>query len=110
MGSLPGATMKVSALSLALLPLTFGYAIFRYRLMDVDLIFKRGVVYTLAAAIVVGIVFRAGGGRGRTGAHAAAQQRSDRPDSGCGGYGAAVRSGTQVDSGPHRPVFLSHAL
>jgi two-component system NtrC family sensor kinase len=57
MGSMPGATMKVSALSLALLPLTFGYAIFRYRLMDVDLIFKRGVVYTLAAAIVVGMYF-----------------------------------------------------
>jgi two-component system NtrC family sensor kinase len=57
MGSLPGATMKVSALSLALLPLTFGYAIFRYRLMDVDLIFKRGVVYTLAAAIVLGLYF-----------------------------------------------------
>src|SRR6202167_2770752 len=57
MGSLPGATMKVSALSLALLPLPFGYAIFRYRLMDVDLIFKRGVVYTLAAAIVVGLYF-----------------------------------------------------
>jgi PAS domain S-box-containing protein len=57
MGALPGATMKVSALSLALLPLTFGYAIFRYRLMDVDLIFKRGVVYTLAAAIVVGMYF-----------------------------------------------------
>src|ERR1700720_2556340 len=57
MGSLPGATVKISALSLALLPLTFGYAIFRYRLMDVDLIFKRGVVYTLAAAIVVGLYF-----------------------------------------------------
>jgi two-component system NtrC family sensor kinase len=57
MGSLPGPTMKISALSLALLPLTFGYAIFRYRLMDVDLIFKRGVVYTLAAAIVVGMYF-----------------------------------------------------
>ena len=57
LGSLPGAAMKVSALSLALLPLTFGYAIFRYRLMDVDLIFKRGVVYTLAAAIVVGMYF-----------------------------------------------------
>jgi two-component system, NtrC family, sensor kinase len=56
-GSLPGAGMKISALSLALLPLTFGYAIFRYRLMDVDLIFKRGVVYTLAAAIVVGLYF-----------------------------------------------------
>ncbi len=57
MGSLPGPAMKVSALSLALLPLTFGYAIFRYRLMDVDLIFKRGVVYTLAAAIVLGLYF-----------------------------------------------------
>src|ERR1700678_2774192 len=57
LGSLPDAAMKVSALSLALLPLTFGYAIFRYRLMDVDLIFKRGVVYTLAAAIVVGMYF-----------------------------------------------------
>jgi two-component system, NtrC family, sensor kinase len=56
-GSLPGPAMKVSALSLALLPLTFGYAIFRYRLMDVDLIFKRGVVYTLAAATVVGMYF-----------------------------------------------------
>src|SRR4029077_5484165 len=30
---------------------------FRYRLMDVDLIFKRGVVYTLAAAAVVGMYF-----------------------------------------------------
>jgi two-component system NtrC family sensor kinase len=57
MGAVPGAAMKISALSLALLPLTFGYAIFRYRLMDVDLIFKRGVVYTLAAAIVVGLYF-----------------------------------------------------
>ena len=55
MGS--GATMEFSAMWLALLPLTFGYAIFRYRLMDVDLIFKRGVVYTLAAAIVVGLYF-----------------------------------------------------
>jgi two-component system NtrC family sensor kinase len=57
MGWIPQAAMKVSVLSLALLPLTFGYAIFRYRLMDVDLIFKRGVVYTLAAAIVVGLYF-----------------------------------------------------
>ena len=56
-GSLPGTAMKVSVLSLGLLPLTFGYAIFRYRLMDVDLIFKRGVVYTLAAATVGGLYF-----------------------------------------------------
>src|SRR6202521_2700989 len=57
MGSLPDTGMKLSVLSLGLLPLTFGYAIFRYRLMDVDLIFKRGVVYTLAAATVVGLYF-----------------------------------------------------
>jgi len=57
LGSLPGTVGKLSVLSLGLLPLTFGYAIFRYRLMDVDLIFKRGVVYTLAVATVVGMYF-----------------------------------------------------
>jgi two-component system, NtrC family, sensor kinase len=57
MGSLLGTWMKLSVLSLGLLPLTFGYAIFRYRLMDVDLISKRVVVYTLAAATVGGLYF-----------------------------------------------------
>src|SRR5260221_4488620 len=49
--------MKISVLSLAFLPLTFGYAIVRYRLMDVDIIFKRGVSYTLATAAIVGGYF-----------------------------------------------------
>jgi len=57
MGWVPRALINFSVLSLVILPLTFGYAIFRYRLMDVDLIFKRGVVYTLAAATVVGLYF-----------------------------------------------------
>ena len=56
-GAMPSSAMKVSVLSLGLLPLTFGYAIFRYRLMDVDLIFKRGMVYTLAAGAIVGVYF-----------------------------------------------------
>ena len=56
-GALPTNAMKVSVLSLGILPLTFGYAIFRYRLMDVDLIFKRGMVYTLAAAAIAGAYF-----------------------------------------------------
>ena len=56
-GSTPGALMKLSVLSLVFLPLTFGYAIFRYRLMDVDLIFKRGMAYTLAAAFIAGMYF-----------------------------------------------------
>jgi two-component system, NtrC family, sensor kinase len=60
-GDLPGTVIKFSVLSLVLLPLTFGYAIFRYRLMDVDLIFKRGMAYTLAAAAVIGFYFTAVG-------------------------------------------------
>src|SRR6202521_4435050 len=57
MGAMPTTAMKVSVLSLGVLPLTFGYAIFRYRLMDVDLIFKRGMVYTLAAGAIAGAYF-----------------------------------------------------
>ncbi len=56
-GSVPTLGMKVSVLSLVFLPLTFGYAIFRYRLMDVDLIFKRGMAYTAAAAAIAGVYF-----------------------------------------------------
>jgi len=56
-GAMPSLPMKVTVLSLGLLPLTFGYAIVRYRLMDVDLIFKRGMAYTLAAAAIVGAYF-----------------------------------------------------
>jgi PAS domain S-box-containing protein len=48
---------KVAAVFLVVLPLTFSWAIIRYRLMDVDLIFKRGVTYTLATATVVGLYF-----------------------------------------------------
>jgi two-component system NtrC family sensor kinase len=51
-GTEPTALMKISVLSLVFLPLTFGYAIVRYRLMDVDLIFKRGMTYTLATAVI----------------------------------------------------------
>jgi two-component system, NtrC family, sensor kinase len=60
-GALATTPMKLSVLSLVLLPLTFGYAIFRYRLMDVDLIFKRGMAYTLAAAAIAGVYFAAVG-------------------------------------------------
>jgi PAS domain S-box-containing protein len=56
-GAMPNPLMKVSVLSLVFLPLTFGYAIVRYRLMDVDLIFKRGMTYTLTTAAIVGLYF-----------------------------------------------------
>ena len=60
-GAVPGLGMKVSVLSLVFLPLTFGYAIFRYRLMDVDLIFKRGMAYTIAAGAITAAYFAAVG-------------------------------------------------
>ena len=56
-----GWLMKLSVLSLVFLPLTFGYAIFRYRLMDVDLIFKRGMAYTIAAGAITAAYFAAVG-------------------------------------------------
>ena len=48
---------NLAGLSLVFLPLTFSWAIVRYRLMDTDLIFKRGVAYTLATGLIVGGYF-----------------------------------------------------
>jgi PAS domain S-box-containing protein len=55
--TVPSLLTKFAGLSLVFLPLTFSWAIVRYRLMDVDLIFKRGVTYTLATASLVGLYF-----------------------------------------------------
>src|SRR5712664_2238373 len=49
--------MQLSVLSLVLIPLCFGYAVIRYRLMDVDIIFKRGLAYTAATAGVAAVYF-----------------------------------------------------
>jgi two-component system NtrC family sensor kinase len=42
-----------SVLSLVLVPLAFGYAIWRHELLEAEMVFRRGVVYTLATAAVV---------------------------------------------------------
>jgi len=57
LGFIPNAWMNLSALSLVFLPVTFGYAIVRYRLMDVDVIFRRGIAYTLATATILAVYF-----------------------------------------------------
>ncbi len=57
--AVPTLLTRLAGLSLVLLPLTFSWAIIRFRLMDVDLIFKRGVTYTLATAALVGLYFGA---------------------------------------------------
>ena len=53
----PRLLTNLAGLSLVFLPLTFSWAIVRYRLMDTDLIFKRGVAYTLATALILGGYF-----------------------------------------------------
>jgi len=54
-GFVPRPWMNLSVISLVLIPLCFGYAIIRYRLMDVDIIFKRGLAYTAASGGVVAV-------------------------------------------------------
>jgi PAS domain S-box-containing protein len=60
-GQEPSDWMRLSVCTLTLIPLTIAYAIARYRLMDVDIIFRRGFAYTAATVCVLaafyGIVF-----------------------------------------------------
>ncbi len=57
LGVVPNQGMNLAVLSLPLIPLTWSYAILRYRLMDVDIIFEQGAVYTLATVAVLGIFY-----------------------------------------------------
>lgn len=54
MGVVPTVWMEITVLPLVLIPLTFGYAIIKFRLMDVDIIFKKGMASTLASLANVG--------------------------------------------------------
>ncbi len=54
---IPSFFEDLAGLSMVVLPLTFSWAIIRYRLMDTDLIFKRGVAYTLATSLILGGYF-----------------------------------------------------
>jgi PAS domain S-box-containing protein len=54
---MPSLYTDLAGFSIVFLPLTFSWAIIRYRLMDTDLIFKRGVTYTLATGLILGAYF-----------------------------------------------------
>jgi two-component system, NtrC family, sensor kinase len=53
----PSPEARLAVLSLGVIPLTWAYAILRYRLMDVDIIFQQGYVYVLATLSVLGMVY-----------------------------------------------------
>ena len=55
LGVTPTAKMELLAVPLGLIPLSFASAIVRYRLMDVEVIVKRGLVYVAAAAGIVAL-------------------------------------------------------
>jgi signal transduction histidine kinase len=57
LGAVPGPFMKLAIFSLPLVPLTWAYAVLRYRLMDVDVIFQQGYAYTLATLAVLGVFY-----------------------------------------------------
>jgi len=53
LGAVPSEGLRLAVLSVILLPLSLAYAIVRYRLMDVDILFRRGYAYTLATLCVL---------------------------------------------------------
>jgi hypothetical protein len=55
LGVEPSLPMELSAVPLSLIPLTFASAIVRYRLADVEVIVKRGLVWAAALAAVAAI-------------------------------------------------------
>ncbi len=55
LGMKPSLPMELSAIPLSLIPLTFASAIVRYRLADVEVIVKRGMVWAAALAAVAAI-------------------------------------------------------
>ena len=55
MGVEPSLPMQLSAIPLSLIPLAYASAIVRYRLLDVEVIVKRTLVYSAALAAVVAI-------------------------------------------------------
>jgi PAS domain S-box-containing protein len=55
LGVEPSLTMELSAIPLAFIPLAFASAIVRYRLMDVEVILKRLLVYTAVVAAIAAI-------------------------------------------------------
>jgi len=57
LGVVPSGYMDLAVLSLLLVPVAWSYAILRYRLMDVDVIFQQGYVYTLATICVLSVFY-----------------------------------------------------
>jgi two-component system, NtrC family, sensor kinase len=54
-GVRPTFAMESSMLFLALIPLSFAYAVIRYRLLDVEVIIRRGAAYFIASTVLLAV-------------------------------------------------------
>ena len=110
LGVEPSLPMELSAIPLSLIPLAYASAIVRYRLMDIEVIVKRALVYAAALAAIVVIyavlleavqrVFLSGNG---------AEPVGDRVPRDAG-RGAAGAAGEDLRAERARPRVLSRSL
>ena len=52
---LPQQAMEAALMPQVLIPLSLTYALFKYRLMDVDILIKRGMIYTVTTLVLFGL-------------------------------------------------------
>jgi len=50
---LPTKALELSTLSQIFIPIAFTYSLLKYRLMDVDIIIKRGIIYTITTSLII---------------------------------------------------------
>jgi two-component system, NtrC family, sensor kinase len=55
LGVRPTFAMEVSMLFLCFIPLSFAYAVIRYRLLDVEIIVRRGAAYFIASSLLLAL-------------------------------------------------------
>ena len=99
LGAIPNEYLKMSVLSLVLIPLTLAYAIVRYRLMDVDILFRRGYAYTLATICVLAAFYGIVISPGQPGAGVLPGPGQHRPDHRDADGGLPVPADPHLDSG-----------
>src|SRR4030042_2066785 len=52
---IPMKALELSTLTQIFIPITFTYSLLRYKLMDVDIIIKRGIIYTITTFIILAV-------------------------------------------------------
>ncbi len=57
LGQVPGTVMSLAVTTLLCVPVCWGYAVVRYRLMDADIALQQGSAYALASLAVLGILY-----------------------------------------------------